>query len=240
MRHVVMGSGTTFAWRCCLAALHAAGGGAARVPGGQILQGDFDFRLRCAEQGAVAHRVARFVGRRAARRGQRRLQRLERHRDPARRPDRFHQHRHHQENVRQAADDRRGCVPDVAALRQALACRRRQAHHRGRRRAAAAQARRRRVEAGKDPGQAPAEVTDRNVRAAPADPSRPAAPPRSMPWWRSPRSNSPPIRPARSIGPSKACSRSPTCISKKDRASPRAACCCRPTTPPRRWRGLAR
>ena len=34
-----------------------------------------------------------------------------------------------------------------------------------------------------------------------------------------------------------ACSRSPTCISRKARASPRAACCCRLTTPRRRWRG---
>ena len=43
--------------------------------------------------------------------------------------------------------------------------------------------------------------------------------------------------PARSIGRRKACSSSPTCISKKARASPRAACCCRPMTRPRRWRG---
>ena len=46
--------------------------------------------------------------------------------------------------------------------------------------------------------------------------------------------------PARSIGRRSGCWRSPTCISKRARASPRAACCCRPTIPPRRWRGLAR
>ena len=45
--------------------------------------------------------------------------------------------------------------------------------------------------------------------------------------------------PARSTGRTKACSSSPTCIWKKARASPRAACCCRPTTPRRRWRGSA-
>ena len=51
------------------------------------------------------------------------------------------------------------------------------------------------------------------------------------------RRTSSPIAPACCIGRTRDCSRSPTCISKKARASPRAACCCRPTTPPRRWRG---
>ena len=42
-----------------------------------------------------------------------------------------------------------------------------------------------------------------------------------------------PISPARCSGKSRACSSSPICIWKKARASPRAACCCRPTI---RWR----
>ena len=39
------------------------------------------------------------------------------------------------------------------------------------------------------------------------------------------------------LAASRACSPSPICIWKKARALPRAACCCRPTTPRRRWRG---
>ena len=53
-------------------------------------------------------------------------------------------------------------------------------------------------------------------------------------------SRSPPTPTARSIGPSTACSRSPICIWKKARASPRAACCCRLTIPRRRLARLAR
>ena len=52
-----------------------------------------------------------------------------------------------------------------------------------------------------------------------------------------PASRSSPIPPARCTGRSTACSPSPTCIWRRARASPRAACCCRPTTPRRRWRG---
>ena len=53
----------------------------------------------------------------------------------------------------------------------------------------------------------------------------------------SPASRSSPIPPARSIGRTKGCSSSPICIWKRARPSPRAACCCRPTTRRRRWRG---
>ena len=49
-----------------------------------------------------------------------------------------------------------------------------------------------------------------------------------------------PIAAARSIGRRNACWWSPICISKRDRASRAAACCCRLMTPPRRWRGWAR
>ena len=53
----------------------------------------------------------------------------------------------------------------------------------------------------------------------------------------SPASRSSPIRPARSIGRTNSCWSSPTCIWKKARPLPRAACCCRPTTRRRHWRG---
>ena len=56
----------------------------------------------------------------------------------------------------------------------------------------------------------------------------------------SPPSPSSPIPTARSIGRSKACSRSPICIWKKAQASPRAACCCRLTTPRRRLARLTK
>ena len=56
----------------------------------------------------------------------------------------------------------------------------------------------------------------------------------------SPASRWSPTAPARSTGRRKACSSSPTCISKKARASRPAACCCRPTTPRRRWPSSAR
>ena len=48
------------------------------------------------------------------------------------------------------------------------------------------------------------------------------------------------LRPARCIGRRNGCWWSPTCISKKVRALPRAACCCRPMTRRRRWRGSRR
>ena len=55
----------------------------------------------------------------------------------------------------------------------------------------------------------------------------------------SPASRCSPIPPARCSGKSKACSSSPTCIWKRAPALPRAACCCRPTTPRRRLSRLA-